>query len=440
MIAKILVTFALLASEPAAEAPSQEPPAARAPVELEGKSPQELVAEGSRYFADGDYDGAISRWGRAQRDRPNSPEVDLNLGLAHLRKGEHDRAADYFIAAASKGAGRLTSKASFNLGNARVRQGRFEDAVEAYEDALRGDPGSDDARHNHALVLAHIERLKELEKRRKDAEDEFKKRLEALMKEIRELVEAQAGAVRASWATDPKSEGALPVEDDAKKLKELASEGKPLPDDLAAKLARALVKGRGKDVKATSARELAKTEREISKRARGAAKTAAFLASDLKRASGAPPKGAQPQPPPGQPSKQADKPPENPLIGKLERAGGALVEGASKVEGAARKLDAGSVKAAEPAEALGLWKFVKALGELASPPEQKGGMSEELKKILKRMAELRKRQAELVLDVWASAPASRGRLPDADEQKAFWAKVRAAEALTEAERVPLARL
>ncbi|MHC4503369.1 MAG: hypothetical protein ACYTFI_08700, partial [Planctomycetota bacterium] len=290
------------------------------------------------------------------------------------------------------------------------------------------------------LVLAHIERLKELEKRRKDAEDEFKKRLEALMKEIRELVEAQAGAVRASWATDPKSEGALPVEDDAKKLKELASEGKPLPDDLAAKLARALVKGRGKDVKATSARELAKTEREISKRARGAAKTAAFLASDLKRASGAPPKGAQPQPPPGQPSKQADKPPENPLIGKLERAGGALVEGASKVEGAARKLDAGSVKAAEPAEALGLWKFVKALGELASPPEQKGGMSEELKKILKRMAELRKRQAELVLDVWASAPASRGRLPDADEQKAFWAKVRAAEALTEAERVPLARL
>jgi len=444
MTAKLLVTFALLAAEPGAEAPTEKPPAAKAPAALEGKSPQELVSEGSRYFADGDYDGAISRWGRAQRDRPNSPEVDLNLGLAHLRKGEHDRAADYFIAAASKGAGRLASKASFNLGGARVGQGRFEDAVEAYEDALRADPGNDDARHNLGLVLAHIERLKELEKKRKEAEEEFKRRLEALMKDIRELVEAQAGAVRATWATEPKSEGALPVEDDAKKFKDLASEGKPLPDDLAAKLARALVKGRRKEAKASSAGELAKTERDISKRARGAAKTAAFLASDLKRASGAPPKGTPPRPPPptpGQPSQPGDKPPENPLIGKLERAGGALVEGASRVEEAARKLDGGSLKAAEPPEALGLWKFVKALGELASPPEgQQGGMSEELKKILKRMAELRKRQAALVLDMWTSEPASRGRLPDADEQKAFWAKVRAAEALTEEERVPLARL
>ncbi len=441
MTAKILVTFALLAAEPAAEAPPQEPPVARASVALEGKSPQELVSEGSRYFADGDYDGAISRWGWAGAHRPNSPEVDLNLGLAHLRKGEHDRAADYFIAAASKGAGRLASKASFNLGGARVGQGRFEDAVEAYEDALRADPGNDDARHNLGLVLAHIERLKELEKKRKEAEEEFRKRLEALMKEIREIVEAQAGAVQVTWATEPNARGALPAEDDAKKLKELASEGKPLPDDLAAKLARALVKGRGKEAKASSGAEIAKTEREISKRARGAAKTAAFLASDLKRASGAPPKGTpQPPSPPGQPSQQTDKSPENPLIGKLERAGGALVEGASKVRAAAAELDGGSIRKAEPAEALGLWKFVKALGELASPPEHKGGMSEELKKILKRMAELRRRQGELVLDVWASAPASRGRLPDADEQKAFWAKVRAAEALTDAERVPLARL
>jgi tetratricopeptide (TPR) repeat protein len=399
---------------------------------LAAPSPEELVKEGNRLLADADFDGAIARYGEAQKDRRNSPEIDLDLGLAHYRKGELDRAAEYFAAAASKGGGGRASSARFNLGNVRARQGRLEDAVDAYKAALDADPSNDAARHNLEIVMRHMERLKELEKERERAEEEFKKRIEELLKELRELVERQAEAVARTWASDPESAGALPGSEDRKRLKTLAEERKPLPDDLASRLARGLVRSRGIEAGPAAAEELERTERSLSERARKAAETAAVLAADLRKAAGQASAGAG----------QDEKPPENPLVGKLERAGGAAEKAGAALEKAADALGGGggaAFRRAEPRGALGLWRLVEALGELASPHEA-GVPSEELKALLERAAEIRARQARIVLDLWASFPDSRGPLPSPEEQKAFWGKVRAGAPPTEEERFPLARL
>jgi tetratricopeptide (TPR) repeat protein len=428
----------LAAAEPAQAADAAKPKADDAPIpeRLLEKPASKLVVEGNQMYAGGDYDGAILRYGAAQAARLNSPEVDMNLGLAHLRKGEHDRAAEYFIAAAAKGGGRLASKAHHNLGNCRVRQGRFEDAIAAYKSALEADPSNADASHNLELVQRHLAKLKEDEAKRKDAEEEFKKRLEALRKELAALVEEQAITLARTWSTDPASAGAFAVEKHFEELQKLAGAGKPVPDDLGAKVARRLVVARKLEALPSKPKELGKVEGALAGRSHVAAETAAVLAADLRAAMGPPPK---PQ------GKAPDKPPEHPLAEKLQRAGGSVEEAARKLEKAAIILSTAPrhpARLAEPSEAVALWGLVKALGDLSEPPSQQGQGegSKELNETLKRMAKLRKRQGRIVRDLWAIFPAARGKIPSPDEQNSFWEAVRTGETPDEDARVPMARL
>ena len=83
-------------------------------------TPRELVEKANTLVAAGEYDEAIALYGRAQRDEPNSPEIDFDLGIAHRRKGENERAAEYFASATSKGGGVLAPRAQVGLGNARL--------------------------------------------------------------------------------------------------------------------------------------------------------------------------------------------------------------------------------------------------------------------------------------------------------------------------------
>lgn len=68
-----------------------------------------------------------------------------------LRGAAAYRAGDYAAAAqalrAAKG-----SDASYNLGNALAREGRYEDAIHAYDEALKRDPANADAKANRQAV------------------------------------------------------------------------------------------------------------------------------------------------------------------------------------------------------------------------------------------------------------------------------------------------
>jgi tetratricopeptide (TPR) repeat protein len=387
-----------------------------------GASPEELVAEGCQFLAGGDTDGAISHFGEAQSLRPNSPEVDLDLGLAHYRKGEHDRAAEYFTSAAAKDGGRLASVAEYNLGNARVKQGRPDDALEAYRAALEVDPENDDARFNYELLERHLTEMREQEKRRKEAEEEVKRRFEELVKEARQLFEQQAEAVARTWVTAAGSEGPLPTEKDIETLKGLAEEEKPLPDKLAFRIARALVKSRGSPAQASSHEELARIERDLAVRARKAATEAATLAAAIRP----PPRPKTPPQPGG--AQDEKEPLEHPLVDKLERAGGALEEGGKAADAAAVDLERASFPSAEPNEVAGFWRFSGALGELTVPEQA-----------LQRKEKLRAQQVTFIRDLWESFPDSRGELPGHEEGKAFWERVKAGETLSEEDRMPMAR-
>ncbi|MFV8782439.1 VWA domain-containing protein [Microbulbifer sp. SA54] len=73
-------------------------------------------------------------------------------GTANYRAGEFDAAAKDFAQSAKP-------QGLYNLGNSLTQQGRFDDAIKAYDEALKQNPQFADAKHNREIA----EKLKELQ-------------------------------------------------------------------------------------------------------------------------------------------------------------------------------------------------------------------------------------------------------------------------------------
>jgi len=92
--------------------------------------------------ADADADG----WWR----RPDQQaQRKIEQGVDAYRQGDFGSAGQAFAEAGSRGA-----DAEYNLGNALARQGRYDDAIAAYDRALAQSPGMEDAVANRGVVEA----------------------------------------------------------------------------------------------------------------------------------------------------------------------------------------------------------------------------------------------------------------------------------------------
>lgn len=133
------------------------------------------VAEGNRRYAAGDYAGAADAYAEALARGDTSAVLRYNLGTTLLRLGRYDEALPHLEAAAREGSPLpVRARGHYNGGGADLepaftgavtdaaeRRARLRRAVRHYRDALRLDPGNDDARWNLELaqrLLADDER------------------------------------------------------------------------------------------------------------------------------------------------------------------------------------------------------------------------------------------------------------------------------------------
>ena len=75
----------------------------------------------------------------------------MREGLAAYRAGRHDEAERLWRDLPG-------ADAAYNRGNALARAGRFEEALAAYDEAMRREPGMEDARANRAIVESAMRR------------------------------------------------------------------------------------------------------------------------------------------------------------------------------------------------------------------------------------------------------------------------------------------
>lgn len=154
-------TLAALAAASAAVALAQTPAGEPAPAPAE--APRETRASANPYAAyeAGEYDRALEGFVARRVAKPDDPQLQLNVGSAHYQLRDYPSAEQEYRRASEAKKTQLRAEALYNLGNAAYRQGRLEESVGLYQDALALDPDDQDAKYNLEFVQREIERRRQ---------------------------------------------------------------------------------------------------------------------------------------------------------------------------------------------------------------------------------------------------------------------------------------
>ena len=109
----------------------------------------------------GQYDEALQGFLDQQMENPNNRSLGMNVGSAHYMLGDFEQAAAQFDLLTQKGTPKERSEAFYNLGNTKYRQGKLDEALEAYQKTVELNPEDKDANYNLEFVRDEIRRRHE---------------------------------------------------------------------------------------------------------------------------------------------------------------------------------------------------------------------------------------------------------------------------------------
>jgi len=98
------------------------------------------LADPYEAYDKGQWDRALQGFVDLQVEHPDDAHLALHLGSAHFQMKNYAEAEKSFSQAALAGETAVREQALYNLGNTAYRQGKLQDAVEWYRQALELDP------------------------------------------------------------------------------------------------------------------------------------------------------------------------------------------------------------------------------------------------------------------------------------------------------------
>lgn len=133
---------------------------------------------GNRLYDRELYDEAMTKYTEVLVDSPNSPYIHFNIGNAAYKKEDYEEAIKSYTKTASTVSDAvLESKAYYNLGNCKYRQGRlkentnlgeaislYREALDYYKQALDRIPEDTNAKYNHEFVERKMKELLDKQK------------------------------------------------------------------------------------------------------------------------------------------------------------------------------------------------------------------------------------------------------------------------------------
>lgn len=110
------------------------------------------VKKGNNAFKKGDFKAALELYHQAEADRPESPELQYNIGTALYKEGKYEEAADKLEKSFTTGDIDDEAMARYNQGNVFYKMGDYQKAIAAYQKSLELVPQDIDAKYNLELA------------------------------------------------------------------------------------------------------------------------------------------------------------------------------------------------------------------------------------------------------------------------------------------------
>ena len=129
-----------------------------------------LKEQARKAYNAGDYTSAIEKY-RMLKDslQVSEDEVSLNLANAYFQKNDTTTALTEYQPLLTSANNTIRSKANQQVGILNNRQGKFEEALNHFKQAIKADPANGDARYNYEMLK------KKLEEKKKQEEEQQKK-------------------------------------------------------------------------------------------------------------------------------------------------------------------------------------------------------------------------------------------------------------------------
>jgi Ca-activated chloride channel homolog len=125
-----------------------------------------LKSDAKKAYLAGDYKTAITKY-RYLVDSLNvqEDEVLLNLANAYYQLNDTTNATSQYQSLTQSPKNQLRSKAQQQLGIVTNKQGKSEEALEHFKQAIKSDPTNNDARYNYELLKKKLEEKKKQEQK-----------------------------------------------------------------------------------------------------------------------------------------------------------------------------------------------------------------------------------------------------------------------------------
>lgn len=117
------------------------------------KASQNYLSEAQQSLQKEDFRAAEADYRKAISANPKNDVAKYNLGTAYYGKEKNAEAMLRFKQAAAAATNKAERHRAFhNLGNTFMNEKKYQEAVEAYKNALRNNPNDDETRYNLALA------------------------------------------------------------------------------------------------------------------------------------------------------------------------------------------------------------------------------------------------------------------------------------------------
>jgi tetratricopeptide (TPR) repeat protein len=124
------------------------------PAGASAQSARSLVREGNGEYNEGRYPDAEVAYRKALEEESRLLEGHFNLGNSLHRQGKYDEAVRAHQQAIGDSRDpRTKADAHFNIGNSELKAGKYREAADAYVEALKLNPDDQDAKYNLSYAL-----------------------------------------------------------------------------------------------------------------------------------------------------------------------------------------------------------------------------------------------------------------------------------------------
>lgn len=140
-------------------------------VTIQAQSAKSLVRQGNQKYHENEYALAEIDYRKAtEKKHPKTePIAGYNLANSLYKQGRYEEAATQYDQIAKNGTDKMyQSNAFYNMGNALLKSKKLPEAIEAYKNALRRNPGHQEAKYN----LAYAQKLKQEEDQQQEQQNQ----------------------------------------------------------------------------------------------------------------------------------------------------------------------------------------------------------------------------------------------------------------------------